>query len=218
MSRVALSCGGDVCRLDFRTRFGYLGVCRVLEKERIVMLEEAKRVSNGVVSFDTQRVIDRLREGGWDEGQARESYARRCDGMDPSALSLSASPPSNLRYYTGFGRADGCFARLRKGGRLSASRDALVRLAFIETKSMPIARARAIQTAQARAQYIRSAQNQNSPKPYQISLQKVSQSPPISPGSQTPPTSPIAKQASALPTKTTALISRSATKPRRAQS
>ena len=35
------------------------------------MLEEAKRVSNGVVSFDTQRVIDRLREGGWDEGQAR---------------------------------------------------------------------------------------------------------------------------------------------------
>ena len=37
------------------------------------MREEAKRVSmsNGIVSFDTQRVIDRLREGGWDEGQAR---------------------------------------------------------------------------------------------------------------------------------------------------
>ena len=39
------------------------------------MLEEEKRVStrvsNGVVSFDTQRVVDRLREGGWNEGQAR---------------------------------------------------------------------------------------------------------------------------------------------------
>ena len=39
------------------------------------MLEEEKRVStrvsNGIVSFDTQRVVDRLREGGWNEGQAR---------------------------------------------------------------------------------------------------------------------------------------------------
>ncbi len=35
------------------------------------MLEETKRVSNGTVNFDTQRVVDRLREGGWDEGQAR---------------------------------------------------------------------------------------------------------------------------------------------------
>ena len=35
------------------------------------MLEEAKRVSNGTVSFDTQRVVDRLREGGWNEEQAR---------------------------------------------------------------------------------------------------------------------------------------------------
>ena len=39
------------------------------------MLEEEKRVStrvsNGVVSFDTQRVVDRLREGGWNEGQTR---------------------------------------------------------------------------------------------------------------------------------------------------
>ena len=35
------------------------------------MLEEARRVPNGVVTFDTQRVVDRLREGGWDEGQAR---------------------------------------------------------------------------------------------------------------------------------------------------
>ena len=40
------------------------------------MLEEARRVptkraSNGGVSFDTQWVIDRLREGGWNEGQAR---------------------------------------------------------------------------------------------------------------------------------------------------
>ena len=37
------------------------------------MREETKRLSmsNGIVSFDTQRVIDRLREGGWDEGQAR---------------------------------------------------------------------------------------------------------------------------------------------------
>ena len=35
------------------------------------MLEGAERVSNGAVSFDTQRVVDRLREGGWDEGQAR---------------------------------------------------------------------------------------------------------------------------------------------------
>ena len=35
------------------------------------MLEGTERVSNGAVSFDTQRVVDRLREGGWDEGQAR---------------------------------------------------------------------------------------------------------------------------------------------------
>ena len=35
------------------------------------MLEETERVSNGAVNFDTQRVVDRLREGGWDEGQAR---------------------------------------------------------------------------------------------------------------------------------------------------
>ena len=37
------------------------------------MLEEPRRVStsNGIVSFDTQRVIDRLREGGWNEEQAR---------------------------------------------------------------------------------------------------------------------------------------------------
>ena len=35
------------------------------------MLEKASRVSNGTVTFDTQRVIDRLREGGWNEGQAR---------------------------------------------------------------------------------------------------------------------------------------------------
>ena len=40
------------------------------------MLEEARRVptkraSNGGVSFDTQWVIDRLQEGGWNEGQAR---------------------------------------------------------------------------------------------------------------------------------------------------
>ncbi len=35
------------------------------------MLEETERVSNGTVNFDTQRVVDRLREGGWDEGQAR---------------------------------------------------------------------------------------------------------------------------------------------------
>ncbi len=35
------------------------------------MLEEARRVPNGIPSFDTQRVIDRLRDGGWDEGQAR---------------------------------------------------------------------------------------------------------------------------------------------------
>ncbi len=34
-------------------------------------LEGTERVSNGAVSFDTQRVVDRLREGGWDEGQAR---------------------------------------------------------------------------------------------------------------------------------------------------
>ena len=31
----------------------------------------SKKVSNGVVSFDTQRVVDRLREGGWNEEQAR---------------------------------------------------------------------------------------------------------------------------------------------------
>ena len=30
-----------------------------------------KRASNGGVSFDTQWVIDRLQEGGWNEGQAR---------------------------------------------------------------------------------------------------------------------------------------------------
>ena len=35
------------------------------------MLEKASRVSNGTVTFDTQRVVDRLREGGWNEGQAR---------------------------------------------------------------------------------------------------------------------------------------------------
>ena len=35
------------------------------------MLEETKRVSNGTANFDTQRVVDRLREGGWEEGQAR---------------------------------------------------------------------------------------------------------------------------------------------------
>ena len=35
------------------------------------MLEETKRVSNGTANFDTQRVVDRLREGGWDEGQSR---------------------------------------------------------------------------------------------------------------------------------------------------
>ena len=35
------------------------------------MLEKASRVSNGTVAFDTQRVVDRLREGGWNEGQAR---------------------------------------------------------------------------------------------------------------------------------------------------
>ncbi len=35
------------------------------------MLEETSRVPNGAVNFDTQRVVDRLREGGWNEGQAR---------------------------------------------------------------------------------------------------------------------------------------------------
>ncbi len=35
------------------------------------MLKETGRLSNGTVSFDTQRVVDRLREGGWNEGQSR---------------------------------------------------------------------------------------------------------------------------------------------------
>ena len=56
--------------LDFALRQGYR-VVGVLEEGRAVMLEEARRVPNGVVTFDTQRVVDRLREGGWDEGQAR---------------------------------------------------------------------------------------------------------------------------------------------------
>ncbi len=64
--------------LDFALRQGYR-VVGVLEEGRAVMLEEARRVPNGVVTFDTQRVVDRLREGGWNGRRSEGQVRALCD-------------------------------------------------------------------------------------------------------------------------------------------
>ena len=43
------------------------------------MSEEARRVPNGVVTFDTQRVVDRLREGGWNGRRSEGQVRALCD-------------------------------------------------------------------------------------------------------------------------------------------